>query len=236
MEVYRDPEPEWKQQLRARFEQVVAGLESPPEGWEELGEREDEEGEEEPSLYRFYEELAALRNEYRKGNRRTAETFSQFGETLGGLDQEIRQLRRHLQTMTEKEPASDDFGRTHGLALVELGDRVRRLEAQLAAPPEVKEGFFSKTPASWLIAWDNVREAAEILANHFKGLLDQLGLQPIKALGQPFDPTLMKAVAREESAEGAPNIVTEELADGYLYEGKPLRLAEVKVSAPRESN
>ncbi len=61
-------------------------------------------------------------------------------------------------------------------------------------------------------------------------LLDVLtkeGLARIDAVAQPFDPTLHEAVAHEEG-EGGPK-VSEELRAGYLWKGRVVRPAMVKV-------
>lgn len=61
-------------------------------------------------------------------------------------------------------------------------------------------------------------------------LLDVLtkeGLERINAVEQPFDPTLHEAVAHEEGEDGPK--VSEELRAGYLWKGRVIRPAMVKV-------
>jgi molecular chaperone GrpE (heat shock protein) len=55
----------------------------------------------------------------------------------------------------------------------------------------------------------------------------------MEAVGQPFDPTKMKAVAVEENDTLAHNTVVEELAAGYFHKGDVLKFAEVKISVRR---
>ncbi|MGY8686953.1 MAG: hypothetical protein ACKVHP_04350, partial [Verrucomicrobiales bacterium] len=59
------PEPDWKAALRSQFEAALADLEEPPESNQDA----DEEVEDVPDIYTFYEALAAVRHEVRQGNR-----------------------------------------------------------------------------------------------------------------------------------------------------------------------
>ena len=59
-------------------------------------------------------------------------------------------------------------------------------------------------------------------------LLEQEGVTPIEAVGQPFDPTLHEAIAYEEGGEGE-DVVAEEFARGYRHKDRVLRHAVVKV-------
>jgi molecular chaperone GrpE len=64
-----------------------------------------------------------------------------------------------------------------------------------------------------------------------KMLLETLlkeGLEPMVPEGQPFDPTLHEAVLHEPGDGGEPTVV-ESLRTGYLWKGRVLRPAMVKV-------
>ena len=80
-------------------------------------------------------------------------------------------------------------------------------------------------------------EEAQKLHRSYQGLykqlvevLKQLGVAPMRVVGQQFDPNLHEAVLREPSQEFKEDIITEELQRGYHLEGKILRHALVKVS------
>ena len=77
---------------------------------------------------------------------------------------------------------------------------------------------------------EQYREGVELL---YKQLLDtfaRLGVVPIDALGQRFDPHLHEALAREEDPNHEENTVIQELRRGYLYKDRLLRPSQVKVS------
>lgn len=72
---------------------------------------------------------------------------------------------------------------------------------------------------------------AEMVRRHLSEVLDQEGLTPVAALGQPFNPEIHEAVAREETTElDKVNLVVEEYRRGYTLHGRLLRPAMVKVA------
>ena len=80
-------------------------------------------------------------------------------------------------------------------------------------------------------------EEAQALHRSYQGLykqlvdvLKQLGVAPMRVVGQVFDPNLHEAVMREPSDQHSENVVLEELQRGYHLDGRVLRHALVKVS------
>ncbi len=70
----------------------------------------------------------------------------------------------------------------------------------------------------------------ELIYKQLNDVLEELGVQPVSSVGQPFDPHLHEAVATERSDDYEPDTVIQELLRGYLLGGKLLRPAMVKVS------
>ncbi len=73
-------------------------------------------------------------------------------------------------------------------------------------------------------------EGVEMIVRLFQTTLEKRGVTPIAAVGQLFDPAFHQAVQRVESPDGRDNVVVEEVQRGYLFEGKVLRPAMVKVA------
>ena len=61
-------------------------------------------------------------------------------------------------------------------------------------------------------------------------VLDKLGVKPIEAVGQPFDPNFHNAVMHEDSEEAGENEVTAEFQKGYMYHDDVIRHSMVKVA------
>ena len=73
-------------------------------------------------------------------------------------------------------------------------------------------------------------EGVEMTLRLFLAALEKVGVRPMEALGQEFDPRFHQAVFLIESPNGLDNMVVEEVQRGYLLEDKVLRPALVKVS------
>lgn len=74
-----------------------------------------------------------------------------------------------------------------------------------------------------------VLEGVKMIKKQFDDALTTLGVAPIEAIGNPFDPEKHNAVMTEES-EQEENTVLEEFMKGYLYKDKVIRHSMVKVS------
>src|SRR6267154_5173102 len=75
-----------------------------------------------------------------------------------------------------------------------------------------------------------LRTGVELIYKQLVDLIQIQRLEPIKAVGQPFDPHLHEAVTTTPTNEVTENTVLEELQRGYLYNGKLVRPATVRVS------
>jgi molecular chaperone GrpE len=69
----------------------------------------------------------------------------------------------------------------------------------------------------------------ELIFQRLYAELQKLGLEPVEALDQKFDPNLHHAIEKVESAEAAEDIVVSVFQKGYRFRGKLLRPAIVKV-------
>lgn len=74
-------------------------------------------------------------------------------------------------------------------------------------------------------------EGIVLVNQQLNEVLAGMGVQPIPAVGKPFDPNIHEAVATEESDEHPPKTVTMELLRGYRIDDKLIRASMVKVSA-----
>ena len=70
----------------------------------------------------------------------------------------------------------------------------------------------------------------ELINRQFHDALTKLGLRPIPAAGEPFDPHLHQAVEMVDTSEVPDNTVLEELQRGYKLKDRLLRPAMVRVA------
>jgi molecular chaperone GrpE len=80
----------------------------------------------------------------------------------------------------------------------------------------------------------NIHKSYQGVYKDFVDRLKKIGVSPMRAEGQPFDPNFHNAVMREPTADHPEGTVIEELMRGYVLGEKVLRHAMVKVAAPPE--
>jgi molecular chaperone GrpE len=74
------------------------------------------------------------------------------------------------------------------------------------------------------------RNGVELIYRQFQDALQKIGVQPIVAVGQPFDPRVHEAVEMVDTAEVPDHHVVDELQRGYKYKERLLRPAMVRVA------
>lgn len=70
----------------------------------------------------------------------------------------------------------------------------------------------------------------ELIYKQLNDVLEGLGVEPVAAVGQPFDPHVHEAVVTEQTEDFEPDTVMQELVRGYRLGDKLLRPAVVKVA------
>src|SRR5438105_10006370 len=74
------------------------------------------------------------------------------------------------------------------------------------------------------------RSGVELIYKQLQDALVKLGVRPIPAKGEPFDPRYHEAIEMVESADAPDHEVLEELQRGYKFKDSLLRPAMVKVA------
>ncbi len=75
-------------------------------------------------------------------------------------------------------------------------------------------------------------EGIVLVNQQLNEVLASMGVQPILAAGEPFDPNFHEAVATEETDEVPPKTVISEVLRGYKVDKRVIRASLVKVSSP----
>jgi molecular chaperone GrpE len=73
----------------------------------------------------------------------------------------------------------------------------------------------------------------ELIYQRLFDALKKLGLEPLESEGKPFDPNLHHAIEMVETEEHEDHTVVADLMRGYLFKGRLLRPAMVKVAVRR---
>lgn len=85
-------------------------------------------------------------------------------------------------------------------------------------------GHATEEPSSTLA------EGVALVLKEMTKTLERHGLEPVEALGQPFDPERHEAIMQQEDPDVEENTVLMEMQKGYLFQGRLLRPAMVVVS------
>ena len=70
----------------------------------------------------------------------------------------------------------------------------------------------------------------DLISKQLNGVLDALGVKPVAAVGEPFNPHIHEAVVSEPTDDYEPDTVIQELVAGYRLGDKLIRPALVKVA------
>ena len=133
-------------------------------------------------------------------------------------DRLMRQMAEfdNFRKRTDKEK-SQMFEQGQGSVLEKLLPIVDNFERGLAAVPEEdKDGAFA----------DGMNKIYKQLIKQ----LEDLGVTPIEAVGQEFDPNLHNAVMQADSDEYESGVVAQELQKGYKFHDTVLRHSMVAVT------
>ena len=85
----------------------------------------------------------------------------------------------------------------------------------------------AKTPAKSV---DDIQSGLELIDKQFHDALAKLGVEPVPAAGEVFDPNLHQAVQMVDTDEAEDNHVIDELQRGYKLKERLLRPAMVRVA------
>jgi len=77
---------------------------------------------------------------------------------------------------------------------------------------------------------EGVASGLDMVHKQFLAALAKYGVEPIEALGQPFDPNFHEALMQQPSAEAPEGTVVAELGKGYKIHDRVLRPSKVAVS------
>jgi molecular chaperone GrpE len=154
------------------------------------------------------------------------------------LNSEIERLKAEkeelTQTMIRRQADFENFKKRLERERHEEGRRgVERLLLDLIP---VLDGFDRAIEAHEAPAYDEYRKGVNLVRKQLWDSLAKHGLQRIDATGKIFDPHLHQAIERVETTEIADGSVVHVFQDGYMFHGKVLRPAIVRVAVhPGES-
>jgi len=176
------------------------------------------------------------------------------------IKEEVKEEPKKKQTKKKESKPSKEVTELKGLLegkineLSELNDKYLRVLAEYdnykKRTQKEKEAIYvdsvGETVTALLPVIDNFERAVsafseedkqsdfykgvEMIYNQMLDTFAKLGVEPIKALGEEFDPELHNAVMHIEDEQIADNTIVEEFQKGYMYREKVIRYSMVKVA------
>ena len=149
-------------------------------------------------------------------------------ENIEELHNQIKELTENLMreradAMNVRRRAEEDRAKLAGFfkasTVKELLPFIDNLDRALKHAPKVED----KSYEDWLKGIEGVHK-------QLFQVLGQIGVEKIKTVGEEFDPNLHEAVSMDDSNPGDKEVVTEELASGYILGDEVIRHAMVRVA------
>ena len=155
-----------------------------------------------------------------------------LAEDVTREDSEVKKLAADLEDLRQTLVRHQaDFANYRKRAEKENTEAGRRATARVAeALIPVLDGFEHALAAHHEAEYESYRKGFELIYKQLLDNLGRLGVERVEPLGQPFDPHLHQAMDRAETTERADGTILEVYQPGYVYHGRVLRPAMVRVA------
>lgn len=155
-------------------------------------------------------EIESLRQELESAQEQLLRNAAEFQNYRRRTEQEKSQLVGLGKTLVIQQflDIVDDFQRS-----LEAAEQVERDDSEFGP------------------AYRALKEGVDLVYRKFVDELAKLGVQPIEAVGRPFDENEHEAMMQQPDTDAAPGTVIEELQKGYRMGERILRHAKVIVAA-----
>jgi molecular chaperone GrpE len=135
--------------------------------------------------------------------------------------------RRQADFENYRKRTERDRGETHNRIVADVARKLLPVVDNLARALEAERSIETQESNEFR----HFLHGVELISKQLNDVLESLGVQPIVAVGEPFDPHIHEAVVTEPSDKYEPDTVTEEIARGYRMGDRLLRPSMVKVAA-----
>src|SRR5690349_16705747 len=175
---------------------------------------------ESPSLKPSYVEELEART--KAAEKQAQEVQARFDQLRQQLQRETDETRQRLNRSADERAAASKAQFIESLLPV-MDDLERAINAA------------SKEGADTEASRDAILQGVRSTANRFQSALTSAGVEPIDAVGEPFNPELHEAVDTEETDPEMDGIVVEEYSRGFRMGDRLLRPARVKVGRAQQA-
>ena len=187
--------------------------------WDKMTKKQSEEdaAPEMTALEKRLAEKAAQESDEGTDENAGPETLTEAQEAIAELNERIVRLTADFDNFRKRAQREKDEARqfaNQGL-LEKLLPVLDNFEMALTA---VKD------------ADPSVRDGVQMILDQLLGVLKESGVEPVDAMGQPFDPNLHEALSQEETSEVEEGTVVQQVQRGYKLNDRLVRPARVVVA------
>ena len=187
--------------------------------WDKMTKKQSEEdaAPEMTALEKRLAEKAAQESDEGTDENAGPETLTEAQEAIAELNERIVRLTADFDNFRKRAQREKDEARqfaNQGL-LEKLLPVLDNFEMALTA---VKD------------ADPSVRDGVQMILDQLLGVLKESGVEPVDAMGQPFDPNLHEALSQEETTEVEEGKVVQQVQRGYKLNERLVRPARVVVA------
>ncbi|MDH4318113.1 MAG: nucleotide exchange factor GrpE, partial [Desulfobulbaceae bacterium] len=194
-----------QEELVAQFREYLEML--PEEG--DVEEHDDRH----MDLFSLHGELTALKNEVRIESRQFKGALDDFRSVFSTLENANKTMAEKLEAEREEKALIES--RTRRPLLMGLLDIYDRIDAGMRALADTPTPFPSVLCRRQTAALKAFEEGQQMVATRITDLLASCGVFPIKAVGERFDPTTMRAVSTLSDSTEESDVVVEEIRKGF---------------------
>ena len=155
-----------------------------------------------------------------------------LAEETAREDEEVKKLSADLEELRQTLVRHQaDFANYRKRAEKENKESFQRATARvIEGLIPVIDGFEHALAAHPEAQYESYRKGFELIYKQLLDNLAKLGVQRINPVGQQFDPNLHQAMDRAITTEQADGTILEVFQPGYVYHGRVLRAAMVRVA------
>ena len=144
---------------------------------------------------------------------------------MAKLSADLEELR---QTLLRRQADFDNYRKR--IEKERFEDSKRATARVIEGLIPVIDGFENALAAHRETEYENYRKGFELIYKQLLDNITKLGAERIDPLGKSFDPHLHQAVDRAETTEQADGTILQVFQPGYVFHGRVLRPAMVRVA------
>lgn len=173
-------------------------------------------------------EPAAECNDEMSGEDNQEPVNSEVEELKAKLEEKTRQCEEYLNAIQRSTAEFDNYKKRtiKEKEALSLDASIDTISALLPVVDNLERAL----KAAECIENNPLKDGVEMVMRQLQECLGKLGVEPIEAVDNPFNPELHNAVMHVTDDDKGENVVIEEFQKGYVMKGKVVRHSMVKVA------